>query len=56
MKQDYTLMGTKEFDRILREIMKEMSPAVLLRFPGVYEILAWRLKNRILQRWEDEQG
>jgi len=44
-----------EFDRIFHEIVGEMTPATIMSYPGVAEILREELNNDVLQQWEQSQ-
>jgi hypothetical protein len=42
----------EEFDLMLLELLMETHPLIILRVPGVYEILAEHFNNEVLERWE----
>mgnify|MGYP000471752905 CR=1 FL=1 len=45
---------TEEFDLMLLELLMETHPLVILRIPGVYEILAEHFHNEVLERWKEK--
>jgi hypothetical protein len=49
---DYTKMTDTEFDKILAEILDEMSGQEILSIPGVYCEVAEYFNNEALERWE----
>lgn len=48
----YDKMTADDFDRILREIIDELSTSELLSIPGVYEAVSEEFNNEVLSRWE----
>ena len=52
---DYSKMTQEDFDRVLLEIVGQMTPAQILVIPGVYEIVSEELNNDVLCAWEVEQ-
>ncbi|MBW1953532.1 MAG: hypothetical protein JRI66_10685 [Deltaproteobacteria bacterium] len=54
MKKEKRTITSEEFNNILVEIIGETDPIVLLRIPGVYEILSEHFNNEVLERWEQE--
>lgn len=53
--KDYLNMRQEDFDRLLLEIVGQMTPAQILAIPGVYEIVSEELNNDVLCAWEVEQ-
>lgn len=53
---DYSKMTDADFDRILEEVVSEMSAAQILAISAVNSILREELNNEVLTRWEGEQG
>jgi len=53
---DYSNVTDEDFDRILEEIVSEMSAGEILSYGDINMILREELNNEILQRWEEEQG
>jgi hypothetical protein len=51
---DYNKCSNEDFDRILRQIVKEEG-ANLLDVPGVLELVSEYFNNEVLERWEEEQ-
>jgi hypothetical protein len=52
---DYSEMTQDDFDRILQDILRNMSAAQILGVPGVAEILMEEFNNEVLARWEQER-
>jgi hypothetical protein len=42
----------EEFDLMLLELLMESHPLIIMRIPGVYEILAEHFNNEVMERWE----
>ena len=53
---DYSKMTDEDFDRILHNIVSEMSTGDILSYGDINMILREELNNEVLQRWEEEQG
>ena len=51
---DYSKMTDAEFDRILRDILREMTGEQLLSIEGIYELVSEEFNNEILDRWAAE--
>jgi len=52
---DYSKMKQGDFDRILCEIIGDLSAASIIQIPGVYEEVAEYFNNEILDQWWMEQ-
>ena len=55
MREDYSKLSQEDYDRILLEIISGMTPATLIAYPGVMEILSEELNNDVLAAWDAEQ-
>ena len=53
---DYSKCTDEDFDRILTEVVGEMTADEILAYGDVNAILREELNNAILERWESEQG
>lgn len=52
----YDKMTQEEFDKLLEELVYEDGASVLLSIPGVYECVSEYYNNKVLERWENNQG
>jgi len=46
----------EEFDQILLEIIREMTPEELLSYGDVYNVLAEEMNNEVLNRWKKKKN
>ena len=53
---DYSNLTASEFDRILQELVGNMSSAEILSIGEVNVALREHLNNAVLNQWEIEQG
>lgn len=47
-------ISTKNFDRILYEMVGDMSIEKILSYGDIYNVLSEELNNAILEQWEEE--
>lgn len=55
-KIDYSKCSDADFDRILQDVVGDMSALEILAFGDVNMILREELNNEVLDRWAQEQG
>ncbi|MDH3604054.1 MAG: hypothetical protein OEU26_30980 [Candidatus Tectomicrobia bacterium] len=48
-------IANDDWDRMLGEIIGDLSAATLMQIPGVYEILSEHFNNEIIDQWQQEQ-
>jgi len=53
MKDRYAKMTDDDFDRILAQILDEMTGEQLLQVPGAYEAFSEHFNNEVLEKWEE---
>jgi hypothetical protein len=55
MKQNHDQgreITNEEFDFMLLELLMETHPLIIMRIPGVYEILAEHFNDEVMERWQ----
>lgn len=52
---DYSKITPDVFERIVVEIVEDMTAAEIMGFPGVADLLREELNNEVLERWQEEQ-
>ena len=55
LKTAMKTITTKDFDRLLADIIIDNDILFLLSIPGAYKILSEHYKNDVLAAWETEQ-
>ena len=56
MQKNYANITDEDFERILRDILRDMTGEQLISIFGIYEILSEEFNNDVLTMWEEEQG
>ena len=51
---DYSKMTDKDFDYHLEKTLHDVRAETLLQIPGIYEILAERYNNEVLDAWAED--